>query len=197
MKFLAKLLMRIKQKLRIKTIKDLDISKIDDSHLITLRHESKLYRRVKGNPLEFCYNDTTFTTNVSPENRFFGMIGVSSGNSSMINTERGAFLETDFEEGRKLYEIIVIKPVERIIDLDKACAEQGIERQYLHIYDTDDGRDREKEKELFNLYGKEIRERRIHGVKYRSRRSPGDTCYMFYDTILNLNDYFRYREITD
>ena len=189
--------MRIKQELRIKTIKDLNIIKINDSYLITLRQESKLYRRVKGDPLEFCYNDTTFTTKVLSENRHLGMIGMNSGSSSMITTVRGAFAETNREEGRKLYEASVIKPIDRIIDLDRVCDEQGIERQYLHIYDTDDGRDREKEKELFNLYGKEIRERRIHGIKYRSRRSPEDTCYMFYDTIPNLNDYFIYREIPD
>lgn len=197
MKLLAKLLLRIKQKLQIKTIKDLNIRVIDDSYLITLSLGLKLYRRVKGDPLEFCYNDTTFTTKVLPEDRQLGISGINSGSSSMITTVRGALAESNKGEGRKLYQVTVIKPIDRIIDLDRVCDEQGIESKYLHIYNTDDGRDRGKEKELFNLYGKEIHERRIHGIKYRSRRSLDDTCYMFYDTIPDLNDYFIYREITD
>ena len=186
----------MKRKSRKKTISNLDINKIGESHLVTLMQGLKLFRRVKNDPLEFHYNDTTFTTKVLPENRRVNVIATNSGSSSMITTVKGAFAETRWEEGKKVYEVSVIKPIGRIIDLDAVCEEQGIEKQYLCIYADHDGRNREKEKELFNLYGKKIREKRIHGIKYRSRRSPEDTCYMFYDTIPNLNDYFIYREIT-
>ncbi|MBU4252164.1 MAG: hypothetical protein KJ647_04200, partial [Candidatus Omnitrophica bacterium] len=62
---------------------------------------------------------------------------------------------------------------------------------------TLDGRDHEQEKELFKLYGKNIQEKRIHGVKYLSRRSPNDFCCMFYDTLPNLNEFFSSNEIAE
>lgn len=181
----------------MKSIKDLDVGKINDSHLICLSEGFKMYRRSAGVPLEFRYNDTTFTTKVEPENRRLDIIAINSGACSTITSVRGTFAETMGSEGRKLYEIDVIKPIDRILDLDKVCEEQGIERQYLHIVNTLDGRDHEQEKELFKLYGKNIQEKRIHGVKYLSRRSPNDFCYMFYDTLPNLNEFLSSNEIAE
>ena len=194
---LKRLLKFIRVLLKMKTIQDLEIDKINDSHLITINCGFTVYRRVEGDPLNFRYNDTTFTTAVEPERRQWGASAVNSGNCCMITTVQGAYAETPGIKDRKLYEITVIKPVERILDLDKVCKEQGIERRYLHIYDTDDGRDNVKEQELLKLYGKQIQEKRIHGVRYRSRRLPSDTCFMFYDTLPNLRDYLSYKEIPD
>jgi len=195
--FIKKIIEFLKKKLKMSTIEDLDIDKTDESHLVSLEKGFTMYRRFAGDPLEFQYNDTTFTTKVEPESRQWGPIATNSGNCCMITTAQGAFAETRGLEDRKLYEIVVIKPIDRILDLDKVCEEQGIERQYLHVYETPDGRDRDREKELFKLYGKQIREKRINGVKYRSRRLPDDACYMFYDTLPNLNEYLTYKEITD
>lgn len=197
MRIFKKIIEFLKKKLKMKTIEDLDIDKIDESHLVYLEKGFTMYRRSAEEPLEFRYNDTTFTTKVEPENRQWGPIATNSGNCCMITTVQGAFAETLGLEDRKLYEIVVIKPIDRILDLDKVCEEQGIERQYLHVYETPDGRDRGREKELFKLYGKQIREKRINGVKYRSRRLPDDACYMFYDTLPNLNEYLSDKEITD
>jgi hypothetical protein len=179
------------------TIQDLEIDRIGESYLVRLEEGFTIYRRAVGAPLDFRYNDTTFTTKVEPERRQWGPIAANSGNCCMITTVRGAYAETLDAKDRKLYEVVVIKTIDRILDLDKVCEEQGIERQYLHVYDTADGRDREKERELFQLYGKQIQEKRIHGIRYRSRRLPIDTCFMFYDTLPNLNEHLSYKEIPD
>lgn len=191
------LLKFIRTRLKIKSIEDLEIDKISESHLVSLDQGFTIYRRVIGDPLDFQYNGTTLTTGVELDRRQWGSVAVNSGNCCMITSIRGAYAETLGSEGRKLYEIVVIKPIDRILDLDKVCEEQDIERQYLHVYDTEDGRDHEKEKELFKFYGKQIQEKRIHGIKYKSRRSPVDTCYMFYDTLFNLNEYLSYSVISD
>lgn len=194
---LRSLIKKLRAKLRKKTIADLDVNKINESHLVVLETGCIMYRRVQGDPLEFRYNDTTFTTKVEPERRQWGAAAANSGNCCMINTIQGAFAETLGLKDRKLYEIVVIRPIDRILDFDKVCEEQGVEKQYLQVYDTQDGRDHDKEKELFKLYGKQILEKRIHGVKYGSRRMPDSICYMFYDTLPNLNTYLTYNDIPD
>jgi hypothetical protein len=181
----------------MKTIKDLDINKINEAHLIELDLGYKFFRRTEGNPLDFHYNDTTLTTKVLLDQIISGKVGLNSVNCCAINIAQGAFAETKWKLGLKLYEIIVKKCIERILDLDRVCEEQEIEAQYLHLHATESGRDPNMEKELFNLYGKEIREKRIHGVKYRSRRYPEATCYMFYDTLPGLSEYLDYRDITN
>lgn len=152
-----------------------------------------MFRRILGDPLEFHYNDTTFTTAVSLENRKDVVYATLSGSTTAINLVKGAYKETKGREG-KLYKIVIKKEIDRILDLDKVCEEQGIEREYLKIYPTNTGRNSKKEKELFNLYGKEIREKRIHGVKYRSRRYSVATCFLFYDTLIDLHAYLDAKE---
>lgn len=101
--------------------------------------------------------------------------------------------EVPFKESKDetLYEILIKNTLGRILDLDRACQSQGIEPQYLHPYDNEDGRNSEIEAKLLQLYGKWIQEKRIHGVKYTSRQSPSDTCYVCYDTFPDLNEYFQ------
>jgi hypothetical protein len=192
-----KLIFTIKDIFIKKTIQDLDINLINENHLIVLQEGYVMFRRTEGGPLEFQYNDTTFTTKVIPDDRKSSIVGLDSGTYHTITSVEGVFAETSNRSG-KLYEIKIVRAIDRILDLNKVCKEQGIKNIYLEIYDTPDGRDSEKkEKELFKLYGKELREKRIHGVKYRSRRYPEADCFVFYDTLVDLNKHLSYKDITD
>lgn len=170
----------------MKSINDLDLSKISESHLMLLGVGHKMFYRGE-NPLLFGYNDTTFTTKVPVKERI-QVSGANSGYFYTGTTEEVVNTETKNREG-KIYEIVVIIPIDRILDLDKVCQEQGVEKPYLKKRSVDEQHPYQGEEQLLKLYGNEIIEKRIHGIKYQSRQIQDDTCYIFYDTLNNLEEY--------
>lgn len=171
-----------------KTIKDLDVTKIVARYLISLKPGAIFYRRSKDDPLNFHYNQTTFTTAVPLETVNTQLCGASSGNSCLLETVSILDAETKGRDGR-IYEIKIEQEIDRILDLDTVCEEQGIENEYLKIYPGGPyERNPNEESELFKLYGLEVDNRRIHGVRYRSRRDPTGHCIIIYDTVSDLKD---------
>ena len=161
----------------------LDVQKIGERHLIVLPRGMKLYRKTVGNPLEYRHNKTTFTTKVEDEN-LSRIVGVDSGNQYSAGTPDCASAETENRiPDAEMYEIQVIKPIERILDLDEICKEQGIEKSYLKKYPEGE----EPLKELYGLFKE--KGVRIHGVKYTSRQLPGGTCYAIFDTLGDLTEH--------
>jgi len=167
-----------------KRIEDLDIDKIESRHLISLTIGETYIKRTYVDPLAF-YHDQP-TTFLTPVKELGLPAGSTSGGSCMATSGEVADAESC---GRNKYEIRVIKVIERIIDLDKVCEEQGIEREYLKICGTSNGRNHELENKLTSLYGKKLEEKRIYGVRYRSRRDPTGHCIVLYDTLGSLKDY--------
>lgn len=172
---------------RKKTIRDFNVDTINLKHLIRLKVGELLYRRTpNSNPLEFHQGLTTLTPKVSPEKLKLGSIGTNSGTFSTAHTPTTAYKETQGKEGA-LYKIEIINEIDYILDLDKACYDQDI-LDYL-----DEERNLEAERELYNLYGKELAERRIYGVQHMSRKDkPFGQCITFYDTIGDLSEYMKY-----
>jgi hypothetical protein len=180
-----------------KTIKDLDVTKIAECHLITLEPGGIFYKKSKDDPLNFHYNQTTFTTAVPIETVNPIYIGTNSGSTCLVEAVTILRAETIGRDGM-VYEIKVVKDIDRFVDLDKVCEEQEIEREYLKIYpDGPYQRNPQEESELFNLYGLEIGNRRVHGVRYRSRRDPTGHCIIIYDTLPDLRERATTRDITD
>lgn len=174
-----------------KTIKDLLVSQIKEEHLIKLKVGDVFYRKSKDDPLNFHYNQTTFTTEVPTTDKLvFGAVGSNSGASCFVESVNILEAETKSRDGR-VYEIKTEKELDSILDLDKVCEEQRIEKEYLKIYpDGTYGRNPEKESELFKLYGLELSKRRIYGVRYRSRRDSSGHCIIIYDTLPNIREHF-------
>jgi hypothetical protein len=183
----------------MKSIKDLDVDKIEEKHLIRLQVGITMYQRRVISPIEFAYSNSTFTTEVPVEKLRLDIIGINSGASSYAFDRKTMHEETKNRNGDlRIYEIKIKKEIDRILDLNKVCEEQGIETVYLHIWPTIDGRNPEIEKELFNLYGLfQKHSKRINGVKYRSRRNPDGYCVAIFDTLHNLEGYISYKDITD
>lgn len=180
-----------------KTIKDLDVTKISVRHLISLSPGDIFYRKSNDDPLNFHYNTTTFTTAVPLERVNSQISGISSGNSCFLETVSILDAEARGRDGR-IYEIRIVKEINRVLDLNIVCKEQGIEKEYLKIYpEGPHGRNPQEESELFNLYGLEVDNRRIHGVRYRSRRDPSGHCIIIYDTVSDLKGCAFARDITD
>lgn len=176
-----------------KNIKNLDVTKIAVCHLISLKPGAIFYRKSKDDPLNFHYNQTTFTTAVPLDTVNSQLCGVSSGNSCLLETVSILDSEAKGRDG-EIYEIKIEKEIDRIIDLDAVCEEQGIEDEYLKIYlGGPFERNPEEESELFKLYGLEIDNRRLHGVRYRSRRNPTGHCIIIYDTISDLKERASFR----
>ncbi len=178
-----------------KKISDLDVNKIIDCHLMAVENGQRLYKKTLGDPLGFFNNrQTTFLTAVPDCSQPTLDYGTPSGGSYMAFDIPTVDAEAIYGD---LYELRVEKNIDRIIDLCRACKEQGIETEYLKIYETFNGRNHKLEKELFNLYGHRIQELRIHGVKYRSRKNPDGFCIVFYDTLVDLKPYFSSKKIKD
>lgn len=179
-----------------KTIKDLDVTKISVRHLISLKPGAIFYRKSNDDPLNFHYNNTTFTTAVPLERVNSQICGISSGNSCLLETVSILDAETKGRDGR-IYEIKIVQEIDRVIDLNIVCEEQGIEKEYLKIYPEGPyERNPQKESELFKLYGLEVDNRRIYGVRYRSRRDHSGHCIIIYDTVPDLKSRAFARDIT-
>lgn len=183
----------------MKSIKSLDVNKIQERHLVRLEVGDIVYQRRTLSPIAFSYNGGTFTTPVSQETRKFNYIGVNSGASSFAGDLKMMFEETENRKGNlKIYKVTVKKKIDRVLDLDEVCHEQGIDFPYLHEWFTRDGRNPIEESKLFNLYGIKLGEKRIFGIKYTSRRCSKGQCFTFLDTLgNNLDDYIDIMEKLD
>jgi hypothetical protein len=146
--------------------------------------------------LNYHNSQTSFTPYVPEEKLRPDLYGHNSGTNYMALDIVTMNAETDGREGN-IYEITVIKTVDRLIDLDKACKEQNIEPNYLKICpDNPYNRNLKEEVKLQNLYGKKMRDKRIHGVLFSSRRAHNGKCILIYDTLTEPEQYFFYKLYT-
>ena len=183
----------------MKTIKDLDVNKIEKRHLIILKPDLTLFQRRTKSPVEFSYNGSIFTTAVPKEDLTGHILGTDSGISSLAFDKETMFEETKNRKGNlKVYEVKIKKEISLILDLDLVCKEQDIEWPYLKIWSTGNQRNQDEEKELMKLYGLfENRDKRINGVQYTSRHHPTGQCVMFFDTLQHIDEYLFCKDITD
>lgn len=170
----------------MKLIKDLDIDKIEERHLISLEKGSIFYRRTHSDPLAFRYNNTTFTTAVPLEKQGFYLTHHPTGAVYATTRVHTVFKETENYIGDcRLYEIILRCKIERILNLNKVCAEQGIEPEYLRpdgSFETEE-QQMKFEAELYNFYGMKLKDKNIYGVQFRSRKDSEGDCLVFYDNL--------------
>ena len=177
----------------MKTIKDFNVELINESHLIVLKEGSTFYRRSRGDPLEFRYNDTTFTTSVPLEQRGFYFTYQPTGAAYATTQIHTVFKETEnYTEDTRLYELKLSRPIERILDLNLVCKEQEMEREYLRPdkYFESNKQQMQFEKELYNLYGLKLKEKNIFGVIYRSRQDSEGDCIVFYDNLPHVSKIY-------
>lgn len=173
-----------------KTIKDLDIDKIEERHLIILEKDFTFYRRTSKNPLEFQYSGSTFTTVVPLEIQGFYITHQPSAGYFGANKIHTVFKETENYTGNvKVYQITVRHRIERILDLNQLCSEQEIEPEYLRPdkYFKTKEEQIDFEKELHKLYVQKLKNKRLHGIKFRSRKDPEGDCIVFYDNLPHLS----------
>ncbi|MEW6074813.1 MAG: hypothetical protein AB1530_00740 [Candidatus Omnitrophota bacterium] len=169
-----------------KTIKDLDINRIEEKHLIILEKDFILYRRTAKNPLAFQHSSTTFTTAAPIEKQGFYLTYHPTAASYATTRMHTVFKETeDYVGNVRLYQLKVIHKIARILDLNQVCNEQGIERDYLRPdqYFRTEKEQSDFEHELYRLYMKELNNKKIYGVKFKSRKDPEGDCIVFYDNL--------------
>lgn len=169
-----------------KTIKDLDIDKIEERHLIMLSPGTVIYRRTDKDPLVLRCSRGTFTTQTPLEVIGHREVFRPTANASAAFGFETMYKETERYIGNcKVYEIKITKEIGRILDLNQVCAEQNIEEIYLKpegTYMTDE-EELMAEQQLHNLYDKDVGGKKLNGVKYRSRQHSEGQCVVFYDNI--------------
>jgi len=170
-----------------KTISELDTNKIEERHLVTLSIGDSFLRRTANNdPLTLYCGKTTFTTHTPLEE-----IGHRSVHRPTANINAAFGIETIYKETEdykgdcKIFKLKVIKKLDRILDLDVLCKEQGIEDIYLKPDGTyfDSNEELIAERPIHNLYDINIGGKKLNGVKHRSRQHPEGQCIVFYDNI--------------